>query len=336
MSGGGHELFTRHERNPILTARDWPRRVGATFNPGAVQVGGETVLLVRVEELTGVSQLTVARSANGIDGWQVSPSPLLAPDPANDGERWGFEDPRIVWLEELGRFVITCTAHGPAGPAVYLATTTDFVSVEHGGIVRRAEDKNAAVLPVRIRGKWILFHRPTNGFGQRRNEIVLSRSRDLVSWSGDEPVLAPRAGSAWDSLRVGIGPPPIETRHGWLLIYHGAKQTDCGTIERVGLALLDREEPTRVLARSSGWVLGPQAAYERQGDVPNVVFPCGLVHDEASGSIRLYYGAADTCVCVATALVDDLLDAVMSEAPASWAPTQHGRPQGVRHLQACP
>ena len=306
------ELFRRHPANPILTAADWPEPVNVVFNPGAAVVDGETVLLARVETLTGISHLTVARSANGVDGWRVDSSPLLAPEPGVETEQWGFEDARTVWVEELDRFVITCTAYGPAGPAVYLATTKDFLSVERHGIVISPEDKNAALLPERIGGKWILFHRPTTRFGVPHAGISLSRSDDLSSWNPPEAVLEPRAGAWWDSLRIGIGPPLLKTDHGWLLIYHGVKETVSGAIYRVGLALLDLEEPTRVLRRLPEWVFGPLEDYERQGDVANALFPCGFVHDEQSGELRLYYGAADVSICLATAQLDDLLAVVLA------------------------
>jgi predicted GH43/DUF377 family glycosyl hydrolase len=232
-----------------------------------------------------------------------------------ESEQWGFEDARVVFAPELGRWVITCTAYGPAGPAVYMATTEDFRSVERNGIVRQPDDKNAALLPERIDGKWILFHRPKTEYGGSRGEILLSRSPDLVNWSTPEHVLQPREGAWWDSLRIGIGPPPLRTEHGWLLIYHGVKETVAGGIYRVGLALTALDEPARVLHRLPEWVLGPLEECERVGDVPNVVFPCGLVHDLESGEVRLYYGAADTSIAVATAQLDDLVAAVRA-APA--------------------
>lgn len=310
-----NELLERHASNPILSAEDWPYPVNAVFNPAAAQVDGQTVLLARVEDRRGISHLTVARSANGVDNWAIDPTPLLAPDDETVSEQWGFEDPRVVWVDELARWVITCTAYGPAGPAVYLATTEDFRSVERYGIVRHPEDKNAALLPHRIEGRWVLLHRPKTEFGGARGEILLSRSSDLVSWSSPEEVLKPRTGAWWDSLRIGIGPPPLLTEHGWLLIYHGVKDTVAGGIYRVGIALLDLDEPTRVLRRLPTWALAPLAPYERTGDVPNVVFPCGVVHDEATDLVRLYYGAADSCICLATARLSDLLDAVLA-APA--------------------
>jgi predicted GH43/DUF377 family glycosyl hydrolase len=310
------ELFTRSPANPILTAEDWPTPVNAVFNPAAAQLEGETVVLARVEDLRGISHLTVARSANGIDGWVVDPEPLLSPDPEIESEQWGFEDARTVFVPELGTWVITCTAYGPAGPAVYLATTERFISVERLGIIRHPEDKNAALLPDRIDGKWVLFHRPKTEFGGAHGEILLSRSSDLESWSAPEQVLRPRAGAWWDSSRIGLGPPPLRTEHGWLVIYHGVKETVAGSLYRVGLALFDHDEPTQLLHRLPEWVLGPLAPYERIGDVPNTVFPCGLVHDPTSDEVRLYYGAADTSICLATAQLDDLLAAVLA-APAA-------------------
>ena len=308
----GNELFERHPGNPILTAEHWPYTVNAVFNPAAAAFGGQTVLVARVEDRRGISHLSVARSGNGLDGWSIDPSPLLAPDDETVTEQWGFEDPRVVWVEELARFVITCTAYGPAGPAVFLATTEDFVTVERYGIVRRPEDKNAALPPHRIDGRWVLLHRPQTKFGGSRGEIVLSRSTDLVSWSTPEQVIQPRVGAWWDSLRIGIGPPPLLTEHGWLLVYHGVKETVGGGIYRVGLALLDLDEPTRVLRRLPGWVLSPVAPYERFGDVPNVVFPCGLIHDAGSDELRLYYGAADSSICLATGRLRDVMDAVLA------------------------
>lgn len=307
-----HELFHRNAANPILTAADWPSPVNAVFNPAAAVVDGETVLLARVEDRRGISHLTVARSRNGMDGWSIDPAPLLSPDGAAS-EQWGFEDPRVVWIDELGRWVITCTAYGPAGPAVFLATTEDFTTVVRHGIVRHPEDKNAALLPHRVGGRWVLLHRPTTQFGGAHGEILLSRSDDLVSWSSPEEVMKPRDGAWWDSVRIGIGPPPLRTEHGWLLVYHGVKDTVSGAVYRVGVALLHLEEPTRVLRRLPSWVLAPVAAYERTGDVPNVVFPCGLVHDSATDELRLYYGAADSSICLATARLREVLAALLAE-----------------------
>ena len=168
-------------------------------------------------------------------------------------------------MPELERWVITCTAYGPAGPAVYLATTEDFRSVERLGIVRQPEDKNAALLPERIDGKWVLFHRPKTEYGPSRGEILLSRSTDMISWSAPEQVLQPREGAWWDSLRIGIGPPPLRTEHGWLLIYHGVKETIAGGVYRVGLTLHGprRADAGAAPARRSGSSARPRPTSAR-------------------------------------------------------------------------
>ena len=221
------ELFHRHPGNPILTADDWPYPVNAVFNPAAAALDGETVLLARVEDLTGISHLSVARSRTGSTGWSVDASRCRA-GAGVESEQWGFEDPRVVWVDELERWVITCTAYGPAGPAVFLATTEDFTG-------RRAlrdrqaaggQERGSPAAPDR-REPLGLFHRPKTEFGGSRGEILLSRSDDLVSWSAPEQVLQPRAGAWWDSVRIGIGPPPLRTEHGWLLVYHGVKEHGC-------------------------------------------------------------------------------------------------------------
>jgi beta-1,2-mannobiose phosphorylase / 1,2-beta-oligomannan phosphorylase len=162
-------------------------------------------------------------------------------------------------------------------------------------------------LPRRIGSDFIMFHRPVTALTHRA-DIWLSRSQDLQLWHPPEPVLGARPGGWWDSARVGIGPPPLETSEGWLMIYHGVRETVAGALYRAGLALLDLEEPTRVLRRCAEWVLGPREEYELVGDVPGVVFPCGLLHDSNTDELRLYYGAADTCIALATASKTSVLD----------------------------
>lgn len=301
------ELFRRHPRNPILTASDWPYPANAVFNPGAVQYDGATLLLVRVEDMRGFSHLTVARSADGVTDWQIDRQPTFAPDPAHHPEElWGVEDPRIVWLEELERFAVTYTAFSERGPLVSLAMTKDFRTFERRGPIMPPEDKDSSLFPRRFKGRWVLIHRPmpvTPG----EAHIWVSYSPDLTHWGDHTVLLEARKGGWWDARKIGLNTPPIETPEGWLIIYHGVRTTAAGAIYRLGLALLDLEEPTRVIARSDTWVFGPRELYERVGDVADVVFPCGAILDPASRELRLYYGAADTTVALATAQVDDLL-----------------------------
>jgi predicted GH43/DUF377 family glycosyl hydrolase len=303
------ELFTRYRGNPLLTPERWPYAVNAVFNAGATEVGDHTVLLCRVEDRRGISHLTVARSRDGISNWLVDEHPLIEPEPDASYEEWGVEDPRITWVEELEKWVILFTSYGPGGPGLSMATTEDFRTAERLGMVRAPEDKNGALLPHKINGEFILFHRPVTALTHRA-DIWISRSADLHSWSAPEQVMAARPGGWWDSARIGIGPPPIETSEGWLLIYHGVRQTVAGSLYRAGLALLDLEDPTKVLRRCSEWVLGSRERYELMGDVPGVVFPCGVIVKRETDEVRLYYGAADSCVALATARLSDVLSYV--------------------------
>ncbi len=300
-------LFTRSRANPLLTPSRWPYPINAVMNAGATIVDGDTVLLCRVEDRRGFSHLTVARSRDGVSNWVVDDTPLLAPDPAWPEEDWGVEDPRITRVDELDAWVIAYTSFSDGGPGVSLATTQDYQTVQRLGRARAPEDKNAALLPHRIDGRWVMFHRPVTVVGHRA-DVWLSRSTDLQTWSAPEPVMSARPGGWWDSARIGMGPPPLETSDGWLVVYHGVRQTVSGALYRVGLALLDLDEPTTVLRRSSEWVLGPAETYELTGDVPGVVFPCGLVHDPDTDELRIYYGAADTCIGLATGSLPDVLD----------------------------
>ncbi|GAA3706269.1 glycosidase [Microlunatus aurantiacus] len=303
-------LFRRHAGNPLLTPQRWPYTINAVMNAGAALVDGETVLLCRVEDRRGFSDLTVARSHDGFSNWVVDTTPLLAPTPGVGYESWGLEDARLTRVEELDAWIIAYTSFGPGGPSLSLAKTRDFQTAERLGMVRAPEDKNGALLSRRVNGEWVLFHRPVTAMSARA-DIWLSRSPDLHSWSAPEPVLSAREGGWWDSARIGIGAPPMETPEGWLLVYHGVRQTVAGALYRAGLALLDLDDPSRVIRRCEEWVLGPSEPYELMGDVPGVVFPCGLVHVPETDELRLYYGAADTCIAMATASLSEVLAFVL-------------------------
>lgn len=307
-SGRGFRvLFRRHDRNPILTAADWPYPAHTVFNPGATRLrDGTTLLLCRVEDRRGHSHLCAARSANGIDGWVVDAAPTLLPSPdAYPEELWGIEDPRITFVEELGRYVVAYTAFSKSGPGVALATTEDFVRFERLGLVMQPDDKDAALLPVRIDGNFALIHRPMHESGAH---VWISYSPDLRNWGGHKLMLLARKGAWWDANKVGLSPPLIETPRGWLMLYHGVRHTAAGSLYRLGLALFDSDHPEVCLARGDEWIFGPETDYETNGDVGNVVFPCGTTLGPDGDTLHLYYGAADTSIALATGSVRELLD----------------------------
>ena len=313
-----HEkIFQRHESNPILTIDDLPvnRRYLplAVFNPGVVEMDGEVVLLLRVEAEDGRSSIYVARSRDGVSNWRIESSPLLAPDdpdsPIAEYESNGCEDARVTYIAELDAWFIAYVAASDAGPAVALARTNDFQSVERLGLVMPPANKDAALFPQRIGDKWIMLHRPVSGHIEH---IWLAESSDLIHWGHPKIVLRERGGTWWDGFRVGAGAVPIETPHGWLLIYHGVKLVAGVPCYRLGLALVDLENPARVISRCLHPILSPTEPYERIGNGLNIVFTCGaLVRGD---EVWLYYGAADTCVALAIAKLDDLIQTALAYA----------------------
>ncbi len=302
------ELFQRHAGNPILTAEDWPYAAHTVFNAGACQVGEETILLVRVEDRRGHSHLTVARSRDGVSGWQIDEKPSFAPSPEQfPEETWGVEDPRLTWIEDRQEWLIAYTAYSHSGPLVSLASTKDFRSFKRLGPVMPPNDKDAAVFPRKFGGRYAMLHRPIST-GSSGAHIWLSFSPDLKHWGDHHVLMHARRGAWWDANKIGLSPPPLETHDGWLMLYHGVRQTPGGCLYRLGLALLDLENPTHVLHRSDDWIFAPEEPYERQGDVNGVVFPCGWILDKSSGEIRMYYGGADSCIALARSNVSELLD----------------------------
>jgi len=301
------ELFHRHKLNPILTAADWPYPVNSIFNAGAtILPDGKTLLLCRVEDRTGLSHLCAARSENGKDNWQIDSLPTLKPSPEKYPEElWGIEDPRITFVPELKRYVVVYTAFTRDGPGVALALTEDFKNFERYGIILSPDDKDAALLPYRINNNWAMIHRPVSA---ARAHMWISFSPDLKSWGKHVLMMNARKGAWWDANKIGLSPPPIETPEGWLVIYHGVKQSCSGCIYRLGLALFDLNNPEICLKRGSEWIFAPEEPYEQHGDVGNVVFPCGYTIDNDGDTINIYYGAADTSIALATASIKEMLN----------------------------
>jgi beta-1,4-mannooligosaccharide/beta-1,4-mannosyl-N-acetylglucosamine phosphorylase len=299
-------IFKRSPANPLITPQQLPFPAAAALNPGATEQRGEVVLLLRVESKDGHSSIHVARSRDGVTGWQVEPEPILRRGQKRwRYETWGCEDARITHVEDEDRWYITYTAYSEHGAAVALARTDDLVSAQRIGLIFSPNNKDAALFPVKFDGRWAVLHRPDAG---GLEHVWSAYSPDFVHWGEPHCVLPEGGGAAWDAEKVGAGPPPILTDKGWLLIYHGVKGYAGRLIYRVGVALLDRDKPHKVIARLPHWVFQAEAPYEITGLVPNVVFPTGLLL--RGDELWMYYGAADTCVCLATAKLADVLAAL--------------------------
>ncbi|XDD51658.1 glycosidase [Leptospira sp. WS92.C1] len=300
-------LLHRYKENPILTAKDWPYPIHSVFNPGATKLkDGTTLLLCRVEDRTGKSHLCAARSINGIDDWKIDAEPTFMADPEKFPEElWGIEDPRITFIPELNQYAVVYTAYSKEGPGVALAFTKDFQVFERYGMILQPEDKDAALLPRKIEGRWVMIHRPIGAHGAH---MWISYSSDLKQWGDHKMMLEARLGGWWDANKIGLSPPPIETPQGWLVIYHGVRHNASGALYRLGLALFDLNTPELCLKRGQEWIFGAEEPYEQRGDVDNVIFPCGYTLDADGDTLNIYYGAADTSIALATCSVKVLLE----------------------------
>jgi predicted GH43/DUF377 family glycosyl hydrolase len=268
-----------------------------------------------VEDRRGLSHLCAARSANGVDGWRIDAQPTLMASPREFPEEiWGIEDPRITYVPELEEYAIAYTSFARGGPGVSLALTKDFRSFERYGVIMPPEDKDAALLPRRIGGYWALIHRPMTTLGAH---MWISYSPDLRHWGSHKVMLEARRGGWWDANKIGLCSPPTETEKGWLVIYHGVRHTASGSIYRLGLALFDLDSPDICLQRGDSWMFGPEAPYERGGDVNDVVFPCGQTIGADGDTIHLYYGAGDSCIAMATGSIRTLLSWLDSNSSAA-------------------
>jgi predicted GH43/DUF377 family glycosyl hydrolase len=298
----GRDLLHRWARNPIMDIDDMPFRCNTVFNGTPGRLGDQTVMVVRIEGQQGYSFFALARSWDGLH-FDVDETPCLLPDMGGPWEKWeahGIEDPRLTVLE--GRRLILYTAAGPYGHRIALAETEDFTTYRRIALISEPGNKDGVLFPEKINGLYARLDRPIgNGVGS----IWVSYSPDLIHWGDSRRVMSPRP-RYWDSTRIGASAPPIKTDRGWLEIYHGLRMTSAGPVYRAGAVMLDLHDPANVVGRCVAPLLSPREPYERTGDVNNVVFPCGAIVEDG-GEMKVYYGAADTSICVATGHVDDVI-----------------------------
>ncbi len=306
-----HDIIHRWDGNPAITADDLPFPCLDIRDAGAVKIGDTYVLLVTIEALDGRTRIFRAESEDGY-GFQVDPEPVLAPsddEPFFKYELNGLEDPRITYID--GVYYVMYTAKSPLGLRLGIAKTKDLRSFERISLISQPDTKHGVLFPERIgpgKGRYARLERPREG-----GSIWISYSDDLVYWGDMHFVMGPRHGF-WDFHRIGPGTPPVRVDEGWLFIYYGVKETSAGPLIRLGAALLDAERPHTLIGRTDVPIISPRERYERVGDVNNLVFTCGAVL-EPSGEFRLYYGGADSCICVASAPVGRILKRCLDSEP---------------------
>ena len=297
-------IVRRHVGNPILTKDDVPYKVETVHNAAVVKHEGKYIMVFRSHTDNGRCILGIADSDDGFN-FKVRPKPFMTP--STEGifaiyEGSGVEDPRITFLD--GAYYITYSAYSKHGVRIGLARTHDFESVERIAFITEADYRNTVLFPEKIDGRYVRLDRPHSDISPWA--IWISFSEDLKHW-GDSRVIIKPVNYHWDEMKIGPGAPPIKTDRGWLNIYHGVYPTMDGSVYRLGVALHKLEAPEEIIAVGDRWILTPEDPWELTGYVHNVVFSCAAVPED-DGTVKIYWGGADTVMCAGTAVIDELVD----------------------------
>ena len=299
----------RSSRNPII-ARDHLPRSNSIFNSAVVPFRDGYAGVFRVDDRRRTMNVHAGRSRDGVT-WEIDEQPISFV-PADDRVREIQQDfthaydPRMTWLED--RYYVTW-CNGYHGPTIGVGYTHDFETFHQLENAFLPFNRNGVLFPRRIGDSYAMLSRPSDNGHTPFGDIFYSESPDLTHWGRHRHVLA-TAPWSWESTKIGAGPTPIETAQGWLLVYHGVLTSCNGFVYSMGAALLDLDQPWRVVARGQDYLLSPQVHYEQIGDVPNVVFPCAALVERENDRLTIYYGGADTVVCLAHGHLSEILDFV--------------------------
>jgi predicted GH43/DUF377 family glycosyl hydrolase len=300
-----NSLVTRFSGNPILTKDNVPYPVSTVHNAAVVKHQNEYIMVFRSHRLNGRSILGLARSRDGYK-FEVSSKPFMTP--LDEYDEYGIEDPRIICID--GVYLITYSAYSKHGVRVGLARTKNFDAIERLAYITQPDLRNVVIFPEKIGGVYVRLDRPHTELTSW--SIWISYSKDLIHWGQSKVVLRPQF-YHWDMIKVGPGAPPIKTDKGWLNIYHGVYQTMSGSVYRLGVALHDLTDPAKIIGVGDRWILEPEDIWERVGYVPNVVFCCAAIPEEDK-TVKIYWGGADTVMCVGTANINELVEHCLQDS----------------------
>jgi beta-1,4-mannooligosaccharide/beta-1,4-mannosyl-N-acetylglucosamine phosphorylase len=297
-----NEVVWRYSQNPIIPADATPTS-NSVFNSAVVPFKGKFAGVFRCDDKRRYMRIHTGFSEDAIH-WRIDPKTIqfICDDPELARLEYRY-DPRVVWLED--RFYVTW-CNGYHGPTIGVGYTYDFQKYYQLENAFLPFNRNGVLFPRKINGKYAMFSRPSDNGHTPFGDMYYSESPDMTYWGHHRYVMGPKHG--WQSTKVGAGPIPIETNEGWLLFYHGVITMCNGFEYSCGAALLDLEQPWKVIYRTASYLMAPREIYERTGDVPNVVFPGAALVDAPTGRIALYYGAADTVTGMAFAKVDEVIE----------------------------
>ncbi|MEX1048060.1 MAG: glycoside hydrolase family 130 protein [Akkermansiaceae bacterium] len=311
-SNEARALLFRSIHNPIITAAHLPFPGQCCFNSGAVRVGEEIIMVLNCWDAEWVPRFLVARSRDGIH-FEIGRDTIAKPPQEYPyiGHSDGIFDTRITTLE--GHHYITYNVSSSLGGRIRLLRTADFESFEDLGFITSVDHRNCVIFPGTFNGFYARLERP-NGEGTTGGDIYLSYSPDLIFWGRTQLVLQ-KGTRYWESCKIGPGAPPIRTAAGWLVLYHGCRQHMNGIMYSAGAMLLDLEDPSKVIGKMRACLMWPETDYEFRGNVPQVVFPTAAVAGFRQDELLVYYGAADSSVCLATLSIQDLVDRCLADGP---------------------
>lgn len=292
----------RYSGNPIIGRNPIPG-VARIFNSSTLPYGDGFIGVFRGERTNGIPFIYLGRSKDAVE-WEFEPEPIPFTDEHGRPfmPRYAY-DPRLVRIEDT-YYIMWCQDF--YGAAIGFAETKDFKTFTRLENPFLPFNRNAVLFPRKIGGKYVMLSRPSDSGHTPFGDVFLSESPDLVYWGRHRHVMG-RGSEWWESLKIGGGAAPVETSEGWLLFYHGVSGTCNGYVYSIGAAILDLENPSIVKYRCQTYLLTPEEWYEERGFVPNVTFPCAALADAATGRIAVYYGAADSYVCLAFTHVDELI-----------------------------
>lgn len=301
---GSSEIVWRYSGNPII-ARDLIPSSNSIFNSAVVPFDGKFAGVFRCDDKKRQMNVHRGFSVNGID-WDLDDDPIewtyKEPELSRFEHRY---DPRVLWLED--RYYVTW-CNGYHGPTIGIGYTYDFEKFHFLENALLPFNRNGVLFPRKINDLYLILSRPSDNGHTPFGDIFISQSYDLMHWGQHRFVMGAKSG--WQSTKIGAGPIPIETAEGWLLIYHGVLTSCNGFVYSYGAALLDLEQPWKVIYRGGPYLLSPQKDYECVGDVPNVVFPCAALLDADTGRLAIYYGGADTVTALAFTKLDEVIQFV--------------------------
>ncbi len=305
------DILTRYDGNPVLKPEDFQEQLGfkmrAVYNSTAVKVSeGKYVMLCRTNQLNHKTLLWGADSEDGLN-WKLRPEPFEMPDTDwwREAASTVYYDPRVTWID--GDFKVLLATQSTSECRVAMFRSTDLQTMEFVNFVNAPDNRNMVIFPEKSKDqRYMRLERPNLPAAGGKGDIWLSFSPDLIHWGDSKRVL--RTSDVWNYAIAGLGPStvPYRTDEGWLIIFH-AIMNNCTTREySVGAALLDLAEPWKVRHVTHYPILYPQADYEMTGLVEHVCFPCGKIV-EPDGTVKVYYGGADTVQCVAMGKLEDIL-----------------------------